>query len=163
MPDATGSNATSSRISDQTIPLEDVRIKLARIWLTGSGLTFAILVLQSLRHVYADLTSDAWSWFLPAIVPTLSMIIGVFAYTALDPKKDTAVVRRSFVPFAVWLSIFYLAAVILTVLIQPFASANPAEAVGLMKTSNLWLGPFQGLVTSALGALFASKAHKVKS
>src|SRR3954447_9850431 len=42
-------------------------------------------------------------------------------------------------------------ALMLTILIQPFASKTPAEAVGLMRTSNLWLGPLQGLVASALG------------
>jgi len=49
------------------------------------------------------------------------------------------------------LSAVYLFVVALTVLLQPFAEATPFE---IMKASNLWLGPFQGLVSAALGAFF---------
>jgi hypothetical protein len=149
--------------SEKMTPLLGVRIKLARVWLIGAGLLFMILVMQSLLHVYGDLTQEAWAWFLPTVLPTLSMIISVLTYTALDPVAGDSQVRRSFVSIALWLSSVYLLTVMLTIMIQPYASRNAAEAVGLMRTSNLWLGPFQGLVASALGTLFASKEKKDNS
>lgn len=150
-----------SRIpTDQLMPLDDVRVRLARIWLIGGGLVLIILVIQSLLHVYGNLTQEAWGWFLPTMMPTSGMIITVLTYTALDPLASGSVVRRTFFPIALWLSIVYLVLVSLTILIQPFASRTPEEAVSLMRTSNLWLGPVQGLVASALGVLFVSKQRK---
>jgi hypothetical protein len=146
--------------ASQMTPLDDVRTQLARVWLVGGGGIFLILVVQSLLHVYGDLTQEAWGWFLPTLMPSLGMIVTVLTYTALDPLMTGSVVRKAFVPIALWLSIMYLLTVMLTILIQPFASRTPVEAVGLMRTSNLWLGPFQGLVASALGVLFVSKQKK---
>lgn len=142
---------------DQLISLDDVRVKLSRVWLIGSGLIFILLVLQCLLHVYDPVTQDVWSWFLPTIMPSLGLIITVLTYTAFEPRLTGSVVRRSFVPVALWLSVFYLSIVALTILVQPFAAKTAADRIGLMKTSNLWLGPMQGLVASALGVLFVSK------
>ena len=142
---------------DRMTPLDDVRVKLARVWLGGGGAIFLILVVQSLLHTYGDLTQEAWGWFLPTLMPSLGMIVTVLTYTALDPLMTGSVVRKTFASIAMWLSILYLLTVSLTILIQPFASKDSVEAVGLMRTSNLWLGPLQGLVASALGVLFVSK------
>ena len=61
-------------------------------------------------------------------------------------SADRFVFRLSFA-----LSLTYLVVAALTVLMQPFAAVPPLE---LMKQSNLWLGPFQGLVAASLGAFF---------
>lgn len=144
----------------QLISLDDVRMRLAWVWLGGGGLILIILVVQSLLHVYGDLTQEAWGWFLPTLMPTLGMIITVLTYTALDPLTLGSVVRKTFVYIALALSAVYLVLVLLTIVMQPFAAQNAAERVGLMRTSNLWLGPVQGIVASALGVLFVSKQKK---
>ena len=100
---------------------------------------------------------DAWGWLLPTIMPTLGLIVTVLSYTALDPVFSSSVVRKTFFHVAMVLSIAYLGLVALTVLIGPFAATNGAGMVDLMRTSDLWLGPFQGLVASALGVLFVTK------
>ena len=82
------------------------------------------------------------------------MIVAVLGYTALDSSLGDAVVRKSFLLLALWLSTFYLVLVFLTIAIQPFTATNPLD---LMKMSNLWLGPLQGVVASALGVLFVTK------
>jgi hypothetical protein len=145
---------------DQLVLLDEVRMKLARIWLIGSGVIFFIIVFQSLRHAYGGLTQEAWGWFLPTILPSLGLIITVLTYTAFDPMTSALVVRLTFVQIAGWLSVSYLFTVLLTILMQPFAGPKPEDAIALMRTSNLWLGPLQGLTASALGVLFASKEKK---
>jgi hypothetical protein len=155
-----GKPAAAGLPTDQLISLDDVRIRLARVWLIGAGVIFVLLVVQSLLHVYGDLTQDAWGWFLPNLMPSLGMIISVLAYTALDPLSSRAMVRRTFVQIAEWLSLIYLLLVLLTILMQPFSAGSAAERVALMHTSNLWLGPVQGLVASALGVLFVSKKKR---
>ncbi|HEY1985575.1 MAG TPA: hypothetical protein VGG85_09205 [Terracidiphilus sp.] len=142
---------------DQLVALDDVRIRFAAVWLIGSGIIFLLLVLQSLLNTYGDLTTEAWGWLLPTLMPSLGLMVTVLTYTALDPNMTGSMVRRSFVPIALWLSVVYLLTVLLTILVQPFATKTAADAIGLMKMSNLWLGPFQSLVASSLGVLFASK------
>jgi uncharacterized membrane protein len=140
------------------INLDRVRSRLAAVWLTGGGLVFFVVVIQSLMGRYGEKTQDAWGWLLPTIMPTMGMIVTVLGYTALDPLlSSTTVVRNGFFQTAFWLSLMYLVLVLLTVLMQPLVAGDPVKAVELMRLSNLWLGPFQGLVASALGILFISK------
>src|SRR5215203_430007 len=136
------------------VPIESVRNKMATLWLSSAGIIFLTLVIQSLRLVYGTDAQEVWGWILPTLMPTLSLIITVLSYSALDPAMSGAIVRRDFYRLASWLSGAYLVAVFLTLIIQPFSAGDPIQ---LMQMSNLWLGPFQGLVASALGVLFASK------
>lgn len=139
------------------VPLDEVRVRLALLWLLSAGAIFATLVFQSLRLVYGERTQEVWGWILPTIMPTLALIVTVLGYSALDPAMNRAVVRRSFFTLSFGLSLAYLAATFITILVQPFSAGDPVE---LMRMSNLWLGPFQGLVASALGVLFVSKRER---
>ena len=143
--------------SHELLPLDNVRTRLATVWLTGAGLIFVLLVVQSLLGRYEDNTQEAWGWLLPSVMPSLGLIVTVLGYSALDPNFSKSVVRKSFVNVAVALSAVYLLLILLTILIQPIAAPDATKALDLMRTSNLWLGPFQGLVASALGVLFVTK------
>lgn len=138
----------------ELIPLDVVRIRLGRLWMLGALLVTLILVVQSLLGKYGEKVQEAWGWLLPTIMPTLGMIVAVLSYTALDRTLLAARVRRSYYQVAWALSLVYLFLVSLTVLIQPFTASDPLD---LMRMSNLWLGPIQGLVGSAIGVLFVSK------
>jgi hypothetical protein len=142
---------------DATIPLDTVRTRLSMVWLGGAGIIFVVLVIQSLLGRYEDRTQDAWGWLLPAIMPSLALIVTVLGYTALDPIFSRSIVRRTFFRVALWLSVIYLLLILLTIAVQPIVAQDAKAAVKLMHTSQMWLGPFQGLVASALGVLFVSK------
>jgi hypothetical protein len=142
---------------DKLVPLDHVRSRLAMLWLGTAGAIILTLVVQSLRQVYGSSVQEVWGWILPTLMPTLGLIVTVLGYTALDRGITETVVRKSFFVLAFWLSASYLFFILLTILIQPFTAADP---VGLMRMSNLWLGPFQGLVASALGVLFVSRRHR---
>jgi hypothetical protein len=157
---ASGTPPRRMLAASELVELDAVRSRLAWVWLGGAGAVVILVVLQSLLQRFGDATQDAWGWLLPTIMPTLGMIITVLGYTALDPMSSTSVVRKSFFHIATALSIAYLALVVLTVLIGPFAAETGRQMIGLMQTSNLWLGPFQGLVASALGVLFVTKQPK---
>lgn len=139
------------------IKLDTVRTKLAIVWLAGCGAILLIVIMQSLLGRFGEKTQEAWGWLLPTIMPSLAMIVTVLGYTALEPQLSKFVVRRTFYRLAISLSLMYLLVVSLTILVQPFAGKDPIE---LMRISNLWLGPLQGLVASALGVLFVSKQQK---
>lgn len=141
----------------KALGLDEARTRLARVWIVGSFVIIVILVLQSLLGHYEDKVQEAWGWVLPTLMPTLGMIITVLTYTALNPSLLASVVRRDFFSVSMSLSVFYLVLIFLTIAIQPIVHAYGEAAVRLMRLSNLWLGPIQGLVASALGVLFVTK------
>ena len=146
----------------------------ASIWLGGAGLVFLILVVQSLVGRYGSQSEAAWAWYLPTVMPTLSLIIGVLATdfrvaatanaaaaassnataTIATDAKILPVSARGLLWLGVGLSVFYLLLVAVTILAQPFLQdVSPIE---LMHRSNLWLGPLQGLTAGVLAAFFRS-------
>ncbi len=139
--------------------LDWVRTRLAFLWFAGACLVLSLVVLQTLNGRYGDHVQEAWTWLMPNLMPTMGTILAGLGYTALDPHRSRATVRSSFYHLAYWVSSFYLALVLLTILIAPTRpeGVTGKGAVELMHTANLWLGPLQGLVATALGVLFASK------
>jgi len=129
----------------------------ASIWLGGAGLVFTILVVQSLVGRYGAQSQEAWAWYLPTVMPTLSLIIGVLVSDFRTAKADALplpVSARGLLWLGIGLSVFYLLLVAVTILAQPFVQdVSPIE---LMHRSNLWLGPLQGLTAGVLAAFFRS-------
>lgn len=128
-----------------------VQARLARLWLLGAASISLVLIIQSVAQKYRGQETEVWGWALPTLLPTLSLIVSVLGAGALDVKHDRGLVRQSFSRVAYWLSAAYLLAIMLTILIEPFTEAPPLY---LLRLSNLWLGPFQALVASAVGVLF---------
>lgn len=143
------------------IPLEQARWRLALIWFPACGLLFLLLVIQSMGGAYGDDLPRAWGWALPNFVPTLSLMISVFAGGALVTQSTKVRVRRNFLALSMSVSIFYLVILFLSVLAQPviplFNTTTTMSRIEMLETSNLWLGPLQGLVVIALGVLFFLK------
>lgn len=156
----------NEQASAAMVPLETARWWLCAIWFGGAALIFGLLIVQSLMEVYEDKVQAVWGWALPNIVPTLSLMVGVLASTALvdTAAADSISVRRPFVWLAIGLSVFHLLCVALAILIQPalpsHAPGKPFDVVRSLATSNLWLGPLQGLVAGVLGTLFFTKAPR---
>jgi hypothetical protein len=129
------------------------KVRLAQVWLAGGAVLYCIVLAQSLLGYYGDEVADAWSWLLPTTLPTLSLIVGVLVADAQREPKKTEQVNRFVFQLAMGLSAFYLTVVLLTLLVQPVIELAPPE---VMKRSNLWLAPLQGLVAAALGAFYTS-------
>jgi hypothetical protein len=149
------------------LPLETARWRLGTVWFAGAGLIISMLVIQSVAGVYEDRVQAVWSWVLPNLVPTLSLMVGVFAGAALqeEAESDRMRVRRAFYRLAIGLSVFHLTCVLVTLLVQPFIPAlqgfeGQIDPRRSFEVSNLWLGPLQGLVAAVLGTLFFSKSGK---
>ena len=134
--------------------LKQCRKRLATIWLIGSGILFFLLILQTIFKHYGEKAGDVWSWFLPMIMPTLSLIIGVLVWDGLNRSTETPSSDSFMYKLAGALSLLYLLTLGLTIFLSPFSPWTPLE---LMKQSSLYLGPFQGLVAASLGVFFVSK------
>lgn len=149
--------ATQSGAAATTVPLNRARSRLAAQWLIGAGIIFLFLILQSVFGKYHDKAQQVWSWALPSLMPTLTLIISVLGANALEPQDEGGYVRKSFYHLAMWLSTAYLVLILFTILIEPFTTFDSAQ---LLNLSNLWLGPFQGFVASAIGLLFFTKKRE---
>ncbi|WPD24959.1 MAG: hypothetical protein SD837_10410 [Candidatus Electrothrix scaldis] len=138
------------------IPVGESQKRLVLIWFSGPGFLFALLFFQTVLGKYGSEAKEAWALILPTFVPTFFLIIGTLIADATreaDPD-EIVTIDRFFFRLADFLSLAYLATVILTILLSPFAKLSQLD---LIKLSNLWLTPFQGLVIAALGAFFVSR------
>ena len=130
------------------------KTRLALLWLPWSLLLFFVIFFQTTLGRYGDKSDEAWSWFLPTLVPTLSLIVSAWVAEARENATGQLNVDRFTFGLALGLSAAYLLAVSLTIFLIPVIVAAPLE---VLKKSNLWLGPFQGLVSAAMGVFFVKK------
>ncbi len=141
------------------VSLDKVHSRLMILWSVGCGIPFLLLITQSLFSVYDSSVDKVWSWFLPNILPIIGIMISALASTAFDATSGT-MVKKLLAVAATVLSIVYLGAISLTILIQPFTATSAESRIALMNQSNIWLGPMQGLVSSSIAALFVTKEKK---
>jgi hypothetical protein len=135
---------------------EKARKRIALIWYGGGGFVFLFVVAQTILGRNAEISDQIWSWLLPAIMPSLSLITGVLVVKKASTEINASGERPD--PFvfrlACILSVIYLLIILSIFLSQPFDEEN---FVNLLKKSSMWLAPLQGLVTASLGAFFVQK------
>lgn len=123
--------------------------RLAAVWFPGAGLIFLVVLAASILPDGAT-ASKLWTWFLPTVMPTLSLIVGVLVLDARGRIAAVQEVDAFLFRLAFGLSAFYLIIVALTLLLTPFSAE-------LLDRSQLWLAPVQGLTSAALGAFFVQR------
>lgn len=138
------------------LPMRTSKQKLAMLWFIGSGSLLLLLAIQTLLGKYNSQEQEVWGWFLPNIMPTLSLIVSVFVVDAKRTNGPKETIDRFYFRFVYGLSLVYLMMLATTILIEPFTAYPPLE---LMTLSSIWLGAFQGLVAASVG-IFFSKSEK---
>ena len=133
---------------------------LAGMWFIGAGLCFIVLVGQSQVGIFESDTGAVWGWFLPTVMPTLSLIVtALVADYRKNPASASDAGKLAAGP-VFWLgaalSMFYL--LLVGMAITMASLQVEATPLALMQRSNLWLGPLQGLCVAALGFFFQLKA-----
>lgn len=137
----------------------EARKSLASIWFIAGGILFIILFIQTLLGTkFGVKVGEVWSWFLPTIMPTLSLIIGIFVSDAVNNSNKSKTVDRYLYRLSLILSIIYLLAVFSVFLITPLTY----DPINSMKLSNYGLGPLQGIVSACLGVFFLNKEKSMK-
>ena len=138
------------------VSMTATRQRLAIAWFSGAGLTFiALLVLTTFgNNVHVAVL---WDWFLPAVTPNLSLIVGVM-FSDLRSKAIKGEFVDSFMyRLALWLSLAYLLLLFITPLLSPFAEV-PLDTY--LQNSKLPLSLAQALATTALGAFYVQRESK---
>lgn len=127
---------------------------LGAMWFGVFLMMVTILVVQSLSGYYGGDVVSVWSWFLPTLLPTASLIGGVLIADAKGVTDQTRNVSAPFFALTAIVSGAYLLILAVTVLGQPLFAAAPLE---VMKLSHLWLSPLQGLAAGFIGVFFVKK------
>jgi hypothetical protein len=123
-------------------------------WFIISGLLFTVIFFQSLIGFYGEKVNDVWSWFLPTVLPTLSLIISVIVSDAITVEKELKKVNYFVFIISLIVSIFYLLSISVVILGGPIFGFT---LLGIMKVSNFGLSPLLGVVTLCLGVFFIKK------
>jgi hypothetical protein len=138
----------------KSLTVSSARKKLAVLWFSMSGLLFVIVFIQTLTGYYGDKVNEAWAWVLPLVLPTLSLIIGVFVSDPLNDTTEGKPTSGFVFRLAIGLSSVYLLAIMIVAVI---GQLTPTPPLKLMTVSSFGLGPLGGLVTAAVGIFFVKK------
>ena len=139
-----------------TLSMHAARKRLALVWFAGSGVCFLVLLIISFFGGKTDLVG-LWDWFLPAIVPNLSLIIGVLVFTHRQRASGEMLVDTFLYRLAFWLSLLYVLLLLLPLVFFPLTGKSLPD---LLNISRLWLAAIQGLATGVLGAFFVRQDGK---
>ncbi|MEK6663362.1 MAG: hypothetical protein AABY73_05780 [Pseudomonadota bacterium] len=138
------------------VSMAGARQKLAIAWFVGAGFTFTALLMLT---TFGNNGQGAvlWDWYLPAVTPNLSLIVGVM-FNDLRRKAAKGESVDSFIyRLALWLSLVYLLLLFIVPLLSPFTDA-PLDAD--LQNSKLPLSLVQALATTALGAFYVQRESK---
>jgi hypothetical protein len=141
----------------KTIEMAKGKRTLATIWLSVGGFLLIVVFIQTILGHYGDKANEAWSWLLPVVLPTLSLIVGVLVSDSTGKGVPTKTVDGFVFRLSVIISVIYLLCAASVVFLSPLVKTPVLE---MMKISNLGLGPMQGLVSACIGIFFTSKEKK---
>ncbi len=71
-----------------------------------------ILIGQSIAGTWGNWVSDAWSWLLPTILPTLTLIVSIVVVEAIQQRDSRIEVNVFAYYLCLGLSAFYLICVV---------------------------------------------------
>jgi hypothetical protein len=133
---------------------------LAGIWVLFFVLQVGLLVLRSIAGAgdsdeSRKLTSEMWSWYIPMVMPTLSLIVAALFATAPADARETPLVRLIVL---IVLSLAYLLSLSALIVLPPSLGTSPKDHLDLLHGSNYWLGAFQLCIGASLGNFFPKKS-----
>lgn len=137
------------------LTISTCRRRLVALWLIGSAVLFVVILLQTVFGHYGNEPLSAWRWFAASLGPNLSLMIGVLLADDKRVGKAANAIGRFVFRIAFSSCLFYLLALLLVLLLQPFAVPS-GDAVDYLKASSLWLTIPQGVATGILGWFFVS-------
>ena len=147
---------------------------LGLIWFVGGLIPIVFLYVQdSYFEKYGEKGEEVWNWLLPTIVPTITLIIGVYVYDFIQSKnnkqetdeKDKKEVKNKKVEkvdkFIFYLTLgftlFYLLLVNSIIFLEPYFQDTIFEQIS--ESRKIW-GTLQLFVNPLVGIFFASSGKK---
>ena len=133
----------------------ECRKRLGTLWVTASGMMFLILVAQSFLGGLGDRVVEAWGWFFANVMPTLSVVAVNLQADAARSKEPDEEVEPYYYKLSFWVSVGYLAILLLIILGWRITSFE--EPADVMAAFSVFTGPLQAFTVSVI-AIFFKKA-----
>ena len=140
------------------VKLVETQRALLMIWGVGFSVCLLVMLMMTAAGTFGAGVHEAWSWFMPTLLPTVSMTLS----SAIAPAegKGGRVGPRFVARLAKSVSIFYLALVVITLLAWPLTNEGPLK---WFQTSGLWMGPIQGVVGAVLAVFLTGQVRPTSS
>lgn len=143
-----------------TVALDQARNNLASLWLIAAVVIVIVVAAETMfGGIDQSHAQSVWEWLLPTLTPTVGIILSTLSRTAFQSSPSRAMVRKTYYRVAFWLSVFYLALILASIVFRQSIADDTAAWLSNLQTSNLWLAPIQGFVALVLGILFTSAKH----
>ena len=131
------------------------RRRLAMMWLGVGSLLFILFLGQTLfGRKFGSNLMDAWGWFLPNIIPTLSLIVGSLVQEQRTPSPKAGQADKFLFWLAIGVSAFYFLVLFMVIIGHVFVGAEELNTLEFLNHSSVILGPLQGLAAASIGAFF---------
>jgi O-antigen/teichoic acid export membrane protein len=131
--------------------------RLMVVWIVGCMLLLIVAWLQNILGHYGEDGQDVIAWLSPSIVPTLSLVTGVWISNTRKKYKSKKQVDKNLYYAVLGASIVYLTFIAMVFAIQPFVARPPIEVV---KGSSPILAPLQGVMCAFIGIFFNQSSEK---
>lgn len=136
-----------------SLSVQTAKKRLALIWFGGAAVLFVFVFALSLNSPVAG---AVWSWFLPTVMPNLSLIVGVWVADARAGDTSDQTSDSFMYWLAAGLSGFYLLLIAALFLSHPFAAQG---LTAWLQASQLWLAAVQSLASLAMGAFYVQRVQ----
>ncbi len=153
-------NVSAANTPSNNMTLEIARTRLLYVWLSGSALSIAPLIYQTVSRTFERTTEtgtesfaqQVWGWFVPMIFPTLALMFATINFQSQPSDTAPILVNKRNVHICLLISIIYLLVLFIHVFFWP--AFNYPDPLKLFTTANFYLAPIQALVISIMGSLF---------
>jgi hypothetical protein len=133
----------------------EAKKKISTIWFIGGGFLITLVFVQTLTGRYDNIIPSAWQWFLPTVLPNLSLIVTSSFFGKTD--ESMYFVESIFFQITKWCSIAYLVFILFIILSYTYDKGN---IIDYYKKYNFFITGVQTLVFAALASFFSNKNSK---
>jgi hypothetical protein len=153
--------------SQKLIARTDGQRWLALMWILGSLTLLVGVIAQDSRSVFGVQGQgvEILGWLVPNIMPTLALVLSVWARDAMVSTKGgtTKRVAKSAFWITLAISVIYLGIVLLFLVLSVLSRDSDdkgylIKSVEYLRQRNFVLGTFQGIVAATLGIFFTQGA-----
>ena len=125
---------------------------LASLWIFGfSAIGLTLFIQDTVYNLFGNQSQIVWDWFYKAIMPTVSLMIGVMVAQYLRGGVDRRYGGKLVFSIAMVLSLSYLTIIGIVV-----AAIAIRFSLAPLSASGTFLGIHQALTSASLGAFFVS-------
>jgi hypothetical protein len=142
------------------ISLSKAKEHLVKLWTIGFLLLFLFFFLQTVTQRYVGITNEAWGWFLPHLLPTLTIIIGGYFFDVNRKDATINIIPATSFKISYVISVSYF--IIVFIIIFSYRNVN-GNILEYYQSYNVVLSAIQSLISGSVVFLFTKQKLQKKT